>query len=111
MAKLDLEALVPDESVLKELDEKKDEVYNKYTIIFNIMSGEKIVPMELITYLRLDEAYATAKNLNMAIINMTQNNAPVPISIILRNEKHEIAHYGLLGVVGIIHNIPEFDIE
>lgn len=110
MVSLDLEALVPDKKVLEDLKENT-ETYDEYKVILYIQSANEVKPLELTVYMTKEEASESSRYLNNVLISMVRNNAPTSISITVRNSKHEIVSYGLLGVVGIIHNIPEYEIE
>lgn len=91
--------------------EINEESYTRYTIILNINLGSSdCSQMKLETYFNDIEAYNCAKNLNDKIIRLSETNSPVSLSLICRNNNNEIVSYGLIGVVGIIHNIPNFGI-
>ena len=113
MEKLDLGALVPDDSVLQHLQEQKveqEESYDEYHVIFNVQTVNDVRPMKLNVYMTKEEAAESSRYLNNIIVNMVKLNTPVSVSITVRNEEHKIVNYGLLGVVGIIHDIPEYNI-
>lgn len=99
--------------VLMEVQEMYEElepeiIYNKYIIIFTLLHSGSLNQLQLECHFTNEEAYKAFKLLNDKIGELVRTNSSIAMSLVARNKEHEVIRHGISGIVGIEHNIPQF---
>lgn len=85
----------------------------KYTIVLTTCYGSDTTQFQIETWFTELEAARAYKYLSQRIAYLTAiegGYAPIPISMVCRNEENQIITYGISGVYAINHNIPALEI-
>ena len=82
--------------------------YNKYIIIFTLLHAGSLNQLQLECYFTNEEAYKAFHIINEKIGELVRTNSSVAMSLVARNKEREVIRHGISGIVGIEHNIPQF---